>query len=159
MYINQKDLLWGMDKTFVRQIMDLAEKETCRKGEVLFREGDPADHLYILTRGHVQLSVGERGPSVYIINHPGEGFGWSSLIDRRTYTATARCVEESQMYRIESADLNRLLEEDPRIGMVFFKKIAAILSNRLLQMYGQNVPAAAVTTFGTGQVQDYPESP
>lgn len=159
MYIHQKDLLVDMDKKFVRRMMDLGIKETHQKGEVLFREQDPATNLYILTKGHVRLSVGSMGQTIYLVNHPGEGFGWSSILGGSRYTATAECVKQSEFYRIESQALTSLLESEPEIGMIFFRKIATILSIRLVHLYERILPQATATTFGTGQVQDYPEAP
>lgn len=159
MYIHQKDLLWDLDKDFVGQIMQQAVKEIHGKAEVIFREGDPADAMYILTKGHIRLSIGDAGHSIYIVNHPGEGFGWSSIIGRGTYTATAQCVAESQVFKLDREPLNDLLEAHPEHGMQFYKKMAATLGARLLHLYENRLPAASVTTFGTRQVQDYPEVP
>jgi len=41
MYLKQKDMFWAMDKEFVKSIMDIAESESYREGDVLFQEGDP----------------------------------------------------------------------------------------------------------------------
>ena len=71
MYIQQADLFWGMNKGFVKEIMDIAEKETCQKGDFLFREGDPAIYFYILIKGQVKLIVGETGPMVHTVDHAG----------------------------------------------------------------------------------------
>jgi hypothetical protein len=49
----------------------------------------------------------------------------------------------------------KILEEDPANGLVFFKRLADILGNRLLHSYKMISAAAqseASPSFGTGQV-------
>jgi CRP-like cAMP-binding protein len=157
MYMMQKDLLSGMDKDFVRQFMDFAVKESHRKGYVLFREGKRANHFFILLKGCVKISIGETGHTVYTVNHPGEAFGWSSLLGRRGYSATAECKESTKLLKIDAAKLHELLEREPAFGRLFFKRIAGILGNRLLQTYKMiagSSEAEVWTSFGTGQVID-----
>ncbi|MCP4113114.1 MAG: cyclic nucleotide-binding domain-containing protein [Desulfobacteraceae bacterium] len=79
MHISQKDLLWVVDKDFVKSFMDIAEKVSCEAGDFLFRQGDKAEHFYFLIKGRISLSIGEMGQLVYIINNEGETFGWSSI--------------------------------------------------------------------------------
>lgn len=46
MYMKQSDLLGGVSKDFLGQIMGCAEEESHKKGDILFEEGDPATHIY-----------------------------------------------------------------------------------------------------------------
>ena len=154
MQMNQKDLLWGLDKAFVEKIYSIAEKESHVKGDVLFREGDDASHFYILTKGHVRLSTGTAGSSVYTVNHPGEVFGWSSVVGMEKYSATAECVETTSLSKISGRKLTALLDEDRYNGMIFFKKISIALGNRLLHLYQTAPFARDAVSYGTGQVQD-----
>jgi CRP-like cAMP-binding protein len=157
MQMYQKDLLWDLDKAFVEKIINIAEKESHQKGDVLFREGDDASHFYILTKGHVRLNTGKTGSSVYIINHPGEVFGWSSVVGMEKYSATAECVEATSLSKINGRELAALLDKDPANGMIFFKKISGALGNRLLHIYQFVSPAEDAVSYGTGQVQDTAE--
>ena len=157
MYIMQKDLLSGMKKDFVMQFMDLAVKESHRKGYVLFREGKRANHFFILLKGCVKISIGETGHTVYTVDHSGEAFGWSSLLGRRDYSASAECKEPTKLLKIDAAKLHDLLEREPAYGLPFFKRLAGTLGHRLIQTYRMiaGAPEAEVmTSFGTGQVMD-----
>ncbi len=120
MYMNQKDLLWKLERSFVKEIMALAVKESHKKEEMLFREGNEASHLYILTKGYVKLTIGDTDKSVYIVNHPGEIFGWSSIVGRDVYTASAECVEPTSVQKINRDELLKLMERDPGNGLAFF---------------------------------------
>ena len=105
------------------------------KGDVLFREKDPALYFYILLSGRVKLGVGEGDRIVYNIKQNGEAFGWSSLIGRDRYSASAECIEATKLLKTDSQKLKKVLENDPANGIVFFKQLAATLGNRLLEIY------------------------
>ena len=157
MYMMQKDLLTGMSKDFVKQFMELSVKETHRKGYSLFHEGKRASHFYILLKGVVKIRLGDAGHTVYTVDHPGEAFGWSSLLARPGYSASAECHEPTKLLKFDATKLRHLVEKNPADGLLFFKHLAETLGNRLLQTY-RVIPAAtkvqASTSFGTGQVME-----
>jgi CRP-like cAMP-binding protein len=157
MYIMQRDLLSGMRKDFVKQFMDLSVKETHRKGNFLFQEGKHASHFYILLKGCVKIRLGDTGHTVYTVDHPGEAFGWSSLLGRTAYSASAECSEQTKLLKFDATKVGDLLEKDPHDGLRFFKHFAETLGNRLLHNYRMisGAPKAQLSTsFGTGQVMD-----
>ena len=154
MYMNQKDLLWKLDRSFVKEIMALALKESHKKGEMLFREGNEASNLYILTKGYVKLTIGDTGQSVYIVNHPGEIFGWSSIVGRDVYTASAECIEPTSLQKINRDELLELIQSDPENGLAFFRKISEMLGNRLLQSYASTSRYELPVSQGTGQIME-----
>jgi CRP-like cAMP-binding protein len=155
MYFKQGDVFWGMKKEFVGEIMQSAETESYTKGDLLFRAGDPADHFYIMTKGQIKLSLGDAGCVVYIVSKAGEAFGWSSLIGRDSYSATAECLSSTNLVKLKGEKLQKILEKDSDNGLVFFKHLSMTLGNRLLESYKMVSSAARAETsvsFGTGQV-------
>jgi CRP-like cAMP-binding protein len=155
MYVKQKDIFRAMSKSFVKKIMNVSTTESYEQGDLLFQQGDLANQFYILLKGRIKLTLGETGRSVYIVSHAGEAFGWSSLIDRETYTASAECMTPAKLLRFDQEKVLKILEEDPANGLVFFKRLADILGNRLLHSY-KMISTTAQTdispSFGTGQV-------
>ena len=135
MYIKQSELLMGTSMDFIKKFMDLSQMASHEKGDVLFREKDPALYFYVLLNGRVKLGVGEGDKMVYNIKQNGEAFGWSSLIGRDRYSASAECIEATKLLKTDSQKLIIVLENDPANGIVFFKQLAATLGNRLLEIY------------------------
>lgn len=155
MYLKQKDIFRAMNKNFVKKIMNVSTTESYEEGDLLFKEGDPASQFYILLKGRIKLTLGKTGQSVYIVSHAGEAFGWSSLIERETYTASAECMTAVKLLRFHQEKVLRIVEEDPVNGLLFFKRLAGILGNRLLHSYKVISTVAQTevsTSFGTGQV-------
>jgi CRP-like cAMP-binding protein len=160
MYLKQKDIFWEMNKDFVKEIMDMAVTETHKEGEWLFREGDPAGSFYILLKGRIKLSLGETGHIVYVVSNAGEAFGWSSLIGRDSFTASAECMAESKLLKWDKDRLQTVLEKDPANSLLFYKRLAELLGNRLLQSYAiiaSVSPAETHASYGTGQVLASPD--
>ena len=135
MLIDQGDLLWGMDYLFTKDFMAVSAKVHLEKGTVIFREGDKADYFYTLVQGRVGLTIGEPAREIYIIDKAGEAFGWSSLVDRNYYSASAECVEPSDLLRFEKNDLNEFLLKNVDSALIFYKRLAGMLGNRLIQCY------------------------
>ncbi len=157
MYFEQSDLFRGMNRDFVKDFMDVSVKESHRKGYFLFREGDRARYFYILLKGSVKINIGETGHTVHRVDQPGEVFGWSSLVGRDAYTASAECMESTKLLKIDNNRLQMVLEKDSANGLIFFKRLARTLGGRLLQSYkmisGTSQPDVSLS-FGTGQVQE-----
>jgi len=157
MYFQQSDLLRGISKDFIKEFMDIAVKESHKSGFSLFLEGDRANHFYVLLKGRIRLTMGEDGQTVYRIDHPGEAFGWSSLVGRDVYSASAECREPTKLLKINVKKLHQILEKEPENGHIFFKRLADTLGNRLIQTYKMisSMPHAAVSpSYGTGYVQE-----
>ncbi len=159
MFIKQADLFWGMDKNFVKQVMDLTKKETYEEGAYIFHEGEPADHFFIMLTGRIKLITGTQVHAVYLVNHAGEAFGWSSLIDRDAYSASAECAKPTKLLKISKDEFYKVMEKDPANGLIFFKRLAGMIGNRLLMSYRMNsdeTQSLVTASIGTGQMQELP---
>jgi len=135
MYIKQADLFWGMNQDAVKKVMSIAEKVSFNEGDVLFRDGDEPRYLYILVKGEIKLVIGETGKLVYTGARIGEAFGWSALIDRKEYSATAIASESTVLLRIDRDHLLKILEKDTENGYLFFKSLSKALGKRLMKSY------------------------
>ena len=135
MIIQESELFRGLSPEMIGEIADVMIEEFYGKGSFIFKDSHLAEHFYILEEGEVRLSVGEKGRISHLISNPGETFGWSSLVGRRTYTASAECVAPSRVIKLEKERLDRLFEDRPESGLVFFKRLAGIIGERLVNSY------------------------
>lgn len=99
MQFSQSDLFWGMSRDFVTSTTELATHITCQEGDKLFDIGDQADRFYVLLKGSVTMRRGDG--KLHTADKAGEIFGWSSLINRPEYAASATCDTETQLLNIE----------------------------------------------------------
>ena len=145
MYFPQRDLFNGVETVFVKEIMNIAEKASFQSGDTIFHQGDPADHFYVFIKGGVTLTLGETGHVVYNVTHGGETFGWSSLAGRKQYSASAECQKPTKVLKVSLKALQGILDADPANGLVLYRKLAAVLGERLIQSYKTTVEASTKT--------------
>ncbi len=133
--LSKVDLFTGLEEEQLDAIAALCTKVECAKGKILFREGEEAKYLYILTEGsvtiQVRLSSRPERVSVAVVNQPYHGFGWSGVVAPFHYTASSLCQEDSRLIAIEGQALMKLLEQEPVAGFIVMKRIAEVVSSRL----------------------------
>lgn len=87
-----------------------------RKGEVLFREGEPAAALYLLESGRIKLTqlTAEGGDVIMRYLAPGDAFAAVALFERSTYPVTARATERTRVRAWPREVLPGVVREHPR---------------------------------------------
>ena len=135
MFILEADLFKGMSQEVINEIDRVTSEESYEGGTFLFREGDAASNFYILTAGRVKLTIGAEGHITHLVSNPGEAFGWSSLVEHGFYTASAECSAPTKLLRIETKELDKIFEKHADSGLLFFKRLAAVIGKRLMSSY------------------------
>ena len=119
----------------LQKITDIAHLRHVRAGEVLFREGDKEDFLYIVIEGRVALDIfiPHRGKVRIYTAEPWDLFGWSSVtptIHQRTAGAVA--VVDGLIVGIDSSKLRQLCDDDHNLGYLVMRRLTNIVASRLL---------------------------
>ncbi len=99
------------------------------RGDVLFREGEQGDSLYVIGEGKVKLgrTSADGRENLIAILGPGEMFGELSLFDPGSRTMTATAVAETQLMGLSNDSLTSLLSGRPEVS----KALLAALAKRL----------------------------
>jgi len=135
MYLKQSDLFRGVSMHFLTKVMEMTRRESHPGGTVLFKSADPAENFYVLIKGRIQLSTGKADSQVYIGSQTGESFGWAALVEREVYTASARCLEHTDLLTINVSEFKHLLGEYLDDGFVFYRNLSVTMGKRLVQSY------------------------
>ena len=138
MIIKQADLFHGLSHNFIKDLMAIATQVSFSEGEIVFHFAEPADHFYILIQGCVEIRLGQGGREVYTGSKLGELFGWSSLIGRKKFTASAVCTAPTSLLKVERRQFQHILEKDHFSSLMFFQQLARVLGNRLIQLYARD---------------------
>ena len=103
-------------------------------GAKLFQEGSIEDEVFVIASGHVRLTmhVANRGDTPLLTAGPGDLVGWSGLIGDGRMTATATTTEDSALIAMSGRRLRDLCGSESELGYVLMKRIAQVLSQRLL---------------------------
>lgn len=123
----------------LKKIAQIAEEATFGRGEIIFREGGPAEAVFILLRGSVDLYFTvevEYKPELrkelfFDGIKPGEVFGITALIQPNHLTATARVAHPSRVIRIDARALLDLCEHDDEVAFLLMRSVAQAAMERL----------------------------
>jgi predicted acylesterase/phospholipase RssA/CRP-like cAMP-binding protein len=124
------------------------EAVTCRGGEWLFRQGDPANSLYLLVRGSLQVWIAApdgdaAGPRLVAEVVPGETVGEIGLLAGGTRSAGIRAIRDSLLLRMDAAAFDRLAQRRPELTRQLAGSIATRLRDRTA---GGSAPRRGVRT-------------
>ncbi len=92
-----------------------------KQGEAVFLQGDPADAVFYIKKGQVQITVvskqGKEG--VVAVLGVGDFFGEGCLAAQPLHISTAIVTEESSIVKIEKHTMIRVLNEEPALSHMF----------------------------------------
>lgn len=91
---------------------------------VIFSEGEPADAVFVILEGTVELSLRGRELSV---EEPGSIIGITAVMEPAIRNATATARTDVRLARLDSEQVKRTMDENPE----FAKHIIGVLAHRL----------------------------
>jgi CRP/FNR family transcriptional regulator len=99
----EERLFCNLEADALHELERLKRSSGFSQGQVLFQEGQAAEHVMILCQGRAKLSVSSpEGKKIILsIAEPGEVLGLSSVIAEKPYEATAEALEPVQVNLIE----------------------------------------------------------
>ena len=139
MFIQEVELFQRISSHIIDEIAELVTQESHPAGDVVFREGDVADFLYILEEGEINLIIQGEKRLFFPVDKTGSVLGWSSLVEPNRYTATAECVKESKIIKIDAERLMRVFQRHPAEGLTIMKRLAGVIAARLVKSYKEVV--------------------
>ena len=119
--LNERELL---------RVMQVAEVIGYEAGEVVVREGDRGDELFIVLSGLVRIHKDEM---VLLEIGPGDHFGEMALIRAAPRSATATAVEPSELIAIRRSDFFDILRKEHELAVKLLWQFLGVLADRLDQ--------------------------
>ena len=101
-----------------------------KKGDFVYREGDPADCFYAIVSGRVKVfTIQERLEKVFSYLYEGDYFGELSLLTGEPHSVNVVVQNDSLLLRIEKESFTKIIERCPQIAV----QLSRLLGNRLRQ--------------------------
>ncbi len=136
MVSDQPELLKGLQSADADAVLALGRRINLTAGAVLFKMGDAAEHLYLITRGRLALTL-----PMQLLGHEkdvlaeervaGETVGWSALIPPHRFTLKATSPMESEVLALPRVALLEHFAAQPAIGYLVTRNVAALMGERL----------------------------
>lgn len=128
------ELFAGLNQAQLERLAAISTAQEYKDGEIVFSQGEPGSHLYVIADGQMQVLVGEDVESAHLAVYLGRGqiFGEMALIDYGERSATIRCgSERAQIYAMKREDFETLCKSDTAIGYIVMRNMASDLSFKL----------------------------
>lgn len=117
------------------QIAQISKLVTYEKDELIFKQGDRQESLYIVIEGRVGIELYSpvRGYLRVYTAEPMDVVGWSSVTPVvRQRTASARAVLASRLVALDAQKLNQLCDQDTELGYLVMRRLANVAASRLM---------------------------
>lgn len=134
--LRRVELFDGLSTREIDKIADLCEERTYLTGDVITRQGEAGDELYLIASGLVEVvhsdPATEPSPRAVVNLGQGQVFGEMALVDFGPRSATVRVISDNAMVQvIKREDFNDLCEREHHLGFIVMRNIAADLSFKL----------------------------
>jgi CRP-like cAMP-binding protein len=102
---------------FIKRLRHRVELLRFAPGEVIFKQGDPADAFYLVRIGFVKVTEQYPGGELVLAYLPkGSYFGEIGLLGNGLRTATCAALDHAELVRISAEDFNQMLTQFPDIA-------------------------------------------
>lgn len=112
-----------------------------KDGDQIFRAGDDAMFMYIVSKGVVKLKF-----SVIYLNAPTlltmdtlkkqDCLGWSAFTKPYRYTLSAYAVGDTRLLQLQSENIRELCETNKKLGFIIMENITKMISARFARLQG-----------------------
>jgi CRP-like cAMP-binding protein len=125
--------LRGLKPAHVRLLADSAMRMHYDAGQLIFREGDPANRFYLLEQGRVSLESHRKdeAPAGIQVVGPGDVLGWSWLFPPYYWHFDARVLEPTNAIFFYGTRLREQCEQDHDFGFEMMKRMTQVVIHRL----------------------------
>jgi len=122
-----------LDPAFTSLMVGCASNVKFKRGDYIFREGDPANTFYLIREGKVSVEIQapQHEPMIVASLQEGEILGWSWLLPPYQWKHHARAVGDVRAIALDGKCLRTKCEENHDLGYEVLKRFARIIEQRL----------------------------
>ena len=132
-----------------------------KAGELIFKEGDPGDEMYVIVDGGVSIFIIDNDGKEVVLSEMMKGnfFGEMSIVERTPRSATCRVIQDGVFLVLHADDLINIASFMPECAVKIMNKMLTITVERLMNVgafvaqmvqWGSESRKRAVTDAATG---------
>jgi CRP-like cAMP-binding protein len=141
--IMQYEIFEGLDPAELEAVRAISQEVYFKSGEVILEEssfGADSD-FFIILQGNVKVEIqasqsftGEKENKRLAVLKDGEVFGEIGLLGSKRRSARVSAYSDLTVLKVNQQQLFEIFTNTPRIGYLFMRNLAAILSDRIMDM-------------------------
>ncbi len=132
-------LFQGFDTDDLATVWNIGKTAVYEENEILFKEGDHNEKLFLLVTGEVAL-INRHGTELYRLNMAGAHFGELSLINKPPSRYGVKSLSKIRVIGFDSNSFLEFIKNNKKLSLLFFKSFTDSLSSRF-----QELPPVAIT--------------
>jgi NTE family protein len=127
-FLRNVPVLAGLSEELLERLADVAREFSVRAGGWIMRAGDPADSMFIVGSGRVEV-IDERPPEALIrVLRRGDVLGELALLSRGTRSASARARRDAELLELGRDEFESLIEHAPSFAIGLTRALGAQLA-------------------------------
>lgn len=125
-YLSKQSLFKGAPDNILVKIVQQMTTHTLEKGDILFRQGDPSNSLFIIRKGWVNITARREGGEEVVLNQygPGQIFGELSLFDHKPHGHTVVALRPTVLFEVKYDVILEMLNEHPELTVSFLQEMS-----------------------------------
>jgi len=133
--VRDNALVEGLSPAQLESFYNAGEKVSIAPGEILIREGQGSNYLYLVLSGRLEIYHPDiQGNFTLALCDPGHYVGEYAFIDSEPASATVKVTQPSEFFKIGHDTLKLLFKSDSDLGQVVYRNLLTNLVTRLRLM-------------------------
>jgi CRP-like cAMP-binding protein len=128
--LQEVEILQAVSTEFLGHIAVITEEIECSEGDTVYREGDPAEAMYVVVGGEVRLHRDDR---TVMTAGPNDAFGVWALFEEEERLVTATCTKDTRLLCLTTEDFLDLLSDHSEIT----RAVLGAMARRLRGLAGR----------------------
>ena len=149
--VRSQPMFRGLPPDDLQHIIELARVRDYDRGDALWNEGDPADHLTIILKGRVKIvKHGDNADVIFEIFEAGEPVGALAVYNGIPYPASAICLEPTSLLLLPRREYFEVLERRPEVARSIIRELTRLvvgLLRRLQETRGERIETRIARLF------------
>jgi len=126
--LRRLSLFSGLQEPELKLIANEMRLIEYKKGDFIYKEGDPADCFYAVVSGRVKVFTREEDhEKVFAYLYEGDYFGELSLLTDEPHSVNVAVQNDALLLRLGKESFNQIIQSSPQVTI----QISRVLSNRL----------------------------
>jgi CRP-like cAMP-binding protein len=130
--VNRTAIFKELDENEMNLLRPLFEPFSCQAGTLILQQGAPAEFLYLVVSGTVEMSFKPYDGIPITVTHVEKDglFGWSAVVGSEKYTSSAIAIEDVEAFRVHGSELRKFCVEHPQAGRDILERLADGVASR-----------------------------